>query len=124
MGMVTKVTNLARNGVGDWLVQRVSAVVLASYVLFLTGWLVLGEPVTFGHWYSLFAHTGMRIFSLAALLALVAHSWVGMWTIAGDYLNARALGRAAGPARFAFFGLCVALMFVYVVWGVQILWGL
>ena len=38
--MVTNVTNLSRSGLYDWMAQRVSAVLLAVYVLFLLGYLI------------------------------------------------------------------------------------
>ncbi|RPO36063.1 hypothetical protein [Pseudomonas aeruginosa] len=37
--MVTNVTNFSRSGLYDWMAQRVSAVVLAAYVIFLLGYL-------------------------------------------------------------------------------------
>lgn len=37
--MVASVTSLGRSGVYDWLVQRVSAIVLAVYFVFLLGFL-------------------------------------------------------------------------------------
>ena len=124
MAMVGSVTNLTRNGVKDWLVQRVSAVVLATYAIFLVGWVVVNGPVTYDYWQALFTNFWMRLFTLSALVALLAHAWIGLWTIAGDYLNARALGANAGWVRFLFLALCAVAMFVYVVWGIQILWGL
>ena len=38
--MVTNVTNFSRSGLYDWMAQRVSAVVLAAYTLFLLGYVV------------------------------------------------------------------------------------
>lgn len=43
--MVTSVTNLSRSGLYDWMAQRVSAVVLAAYFIFLIGYLV-ANPVS------------------------------------------------------------------------------
>ena len=37
--MVTSVTSLGRNGLYDWLIQRVSAVVIAVYVIGMLGFL-------------------------------------------------------------------------------------
>ena len=120
--MVTNVTSLSRTGLADWVVQRISAVVLASYTLFLLGWLVC-NPFDYNHWHALFEQTWLRIFSLLALLALGGHAWVGVWTIVGDYLNERALGRKALAVRLIVQSLCATTLFVYMVWGVQILWG-
>ena len=35
--MVTQVTSLSRNGVSDWIIQRVTAYILAAYTVVLTG---------------------------------------------------------------------------------------
>jgi succinate dehydrogenase / fumarate reductase membrane anchor subunit len=58
-----------------------------------------------------------RIFSLLALLSLGAHAWVGLWTVTTDYMKSMA-------PRFLVQALCGLTMFVYAVWGIQILWGL
>jgi len=59
----------------------------------------------------------MRIFSLLALISLGLHAWVGLWTITTDYIKPAAL-------RFIIQAVCGLIMFVYLVWGVEILWGL
>ena len=115
--MVASVTSLGRSGVYDWLVQRVSAVVLAAYFLFLLGFLAFSSELTYEVWKGLFSQGWMKIFSLMSLVALGAHAWVGMWTVSTDYLK-------NGVARFIFQAACGAVMFIYFVWGVQILWGL
>ncbi len=115
--MVASVTSLGRNGLYDWLMQRVTAVVLAAYAVFLMGYLVVNPGLGFEQWNALFENTCMRIFSLLALLSLGAHAWVGLWTVSTDYIKATGL-------RFIFQAICGLVMFVYVVWGVQILWGL
>ena len=121
--MVTNVTNFSRSGLYDWMAQRVSAVVLAAYFLFLLGYLLFNPGLTFAEWHGLFSHTAMRIFSLLALVALSVHAWVGMWTISTDYLTPMALGKAATVVRFLFQAVCGMAMFAFFVWGVQILWG-
>lgn len=115
--MVASVTSLGRNGLYDWLIQRVSAVILAAYTLFLLGYLVLNPDLTYAQWSGLFSMTSMRIFSLLALLAIGAHAWVGLWTISTDYMKATGV-------RIVFQAVCGIAMFAYIVWGIQILWGL
>ncbi len=121
--MVTNVTNFSRSGLYDWMAQRVSAVVLAAYFLFLIGFMVTHSGLTYADWHGLFSHTAMRIFSLLALVALIIHAWVGMWTITTDYLTPMALGRWATCVRFLVQAACGVLQFAVFVWGVQILWG-
>ncbi|BBP75442.1 MULTISPECIES: succinate dehydrogenase, hydrophobic membrane anchor protein [Pseudomonas] len=122
--MVTNVTNLSRSGLYDWMAQRVSAVVLAAYFLFLIGYIIANPGLGYAQWHELFSHGWMRIFSLLALVALGAHAWVGMWTIATDYLTPMAFGKSATVVRFLFQVVCGVAMFAYFVWGVQILWGI
>ncbi|NQD81543.1 succinate dehydrogenase, hydrophobic membrane anchor protein [Pseudomonas seleniipraecipitans] len=121
--MVTNVTNLSRSGLYDWMAQRVSAVVLAAYVLFLLGYILLNPGMGYAEWHGLFSNNAMRIFSLLTLVALGAHAWVGMWTISTDYLTPTALGKWATVVRFLFQAACGIAMFVFFVWGVLILWG-
>jgi len=122
--MVTNVTNFSRSGLYDWMAQRVSAVALAAYFLFLIGFLLANPGLSYADWHGLFSHTAMRIFSLLALVALGVHAWVGMWTISTDYLTPMALGKWATVVRFLFQAACGIAMFTFFVWGVQILWGI
>ncbi|WP_304638548.1 succinate dehydrogenase, hydrophobic membrane anchor protein [Pseudomonas sp.] len=122
--MVTSVTNLSRSGLYDWMAQRVSAVLLAAYTLFLLGWFLANPGLTYEDWVGLFSQNWMRIFSLLTLVALSVHAWVGMWTISTDYLTPMAMGKSATVVRFLFQAACGLLMFVLFVWGVQILWGI
>ncbi len=74
MGMVTNVTNFSRSGLYDWMAQRVSAVVLAAYVIFLLGYLIAHPNISYADWHGLFSQGWMRIFSLLTLVALSASS--------------------------------------------------
>lgn len=121
--MVTSVTSFGRTGVHDYVVQRVSAVVLLAYVVFLVGYILMADGLTYVEWRSLFAETWMRVFSLFALLALIAHAWIGMWTIGTDYLTTFALGSAATPVRLLYNFFCTVVFAIYFAWCVQILWS-
>jgi len=115
--MVTTVTSFGRSGLSDWLVQRMSAVILAVYSVFMVVYLLVNPQLDFAQWHALFSMTSMRIFSLMALLSLGAHCWIGLWSISTDYLKPFTL-------RFVFQMVVGLLMFIYTVWGVQLLWGL
>ncbi len=116
MGRVSSVTSLGRSGVSDWLMQRVSAYVLAVYTVVLFVFVIVNPGMSYDTWVGLFSQTWFRIFTLMALLSLGAHAWVGLWTVTTDYM------KAALP-RFLVQAACILTMFVYVVWGIQILWG-
>lgn len=119
--MVKAVTSFGRSGLSDWLLQRVSAVILLAYFLCIGSSLVCG--VDYESWKAMFEQTSMRIFSLLAVLALAAHAWIGMWAILTDYLTERMMGTKGNYLRFTLQILCSLTIFVYVVWTIQILWG-
>ena len=115
--MVTTVTSFGRSGLSDWLVQRVSAVILGAYSIFIVVYLLLNPQIDFVQWQALFNNTSTRIFSLMALFSLGAHCWIGLWSISTDYLKHFAV-------RFIFQMVVGLSMFIYTIWGVQLLWGL
>lgn len=114
--MVTSITSFGRSGLYDWMIQRVSAVVLLAYTVFMMGYLLTTPELTYEQWRGLFDSTAMRIFSLLTLLSFAAHIWIGMWSVSTDYIKATG-------ARFVFQSATGLLTFIYVVWGIQILWG-
>jgi len=113
---------MGRSGLYDWLMQRASAVILLAYFL-LVGYVLLGG-VDYAGWKALYSQTWMRVFSLLALLSLAMHAWVGLWAVVTDYLTERLMGTTGNVLRLLAQGVCAIIMFTYVVWGIQILWGL
>ena len=121
--MVSQVTSLSRNGVSDWVIQRVSALVLATYTLWVFGFVVLNPGMDFATWSGLFNNTGMQVFTMLAVLSTAAHAWIGMWTIGSDYLREHTLGPRAATLRFIYQIGCELIIAVYLIWGINILWG-
>jgi len=115
--MVNSVTNFGRSGLYDWVIQRLSAVILAIYTLFLFGFVVATPDLTFAEWHGLFSQVWMKVFSLAALISICAHAWVGMWTISTDYIT------GSTTLRFIFQLVMAGFLFTYLVWGIDILWS-
>lgn len=121
--MRNSATSFSRSGLADWLIQRVSAYILAVYLVVIVGFLFYKAPVAFFDWYYFMTSTPMRIFSLLAVLALAGHAWVGMWTIFTDYVTERQMGAKAAVIRVVLQTGMVIAIFVYVVWTIMILWG-
>ena len=119
--MVTSVTSLGRSGLYDWLLQRVTAVILLAYFVYV-GCVLLGG-VDYAAWKELHSQTWMRVFSLLALFSLGIHAWVGLWAVFTDYLTERLMGTTGNVLRFVAQVVCALTMFTYIVWGIQILWG-
>jgi succinate dehydrogenase membrane anchor subunit len=119
--MVRSVTSFGRSGLSDWLVQRVSGVILLAYFICIGGILMGG--VDHASWQGIFEGTAMRVFTLLAILSLAAHAWIGMWAVGTDYITERLMGKKGNVLRLAFQVGCGLVIFVYVIWGIQILWG-
>jgi succinate dehydrogenase / fumarate reductase membrane anchor subunit len=119
--MVRSVTSFGRSGLSDWLLQRVSGVILLAYFICIGGTLLGG--VSFTEWQAMFEGTAMQVFTLLAILSLAAHAWIGMWSVGTDYITERMMGSKGNVLRIGFQLGCSLAIFVYVIWGVQILWG-
>lgn len=121
--MVKTVTNFGRNGVSDWLLQRVSAVVITVYFLFLVCWLAGHKNLDFATWQGLNQLMCMKIFNTLTLAALVIHSWIGIWAVLTDYITVRLLGSKATFLRLLLEIAAIGFLIVYALWGLAIVWG-
>ncbi len=114
--MVNRTVTGAHYGLRDWLVQRITAVVMAAYAIFIAGYTVLHPNLGYDIWTALFSGNVMRSFSLLFLLAAYAHAWVGVRDIVMDYV------KPAG-VRLVIHVLVILTLILYAIWSVQILWG-
>jgi succinate dehydrogenase / fumarate reductase membrane anchor subunit len=114
--MVNNVTSLTGNGLKDWLIQRVTAVYFAVYVLFLFSFLLLHCDLNFEQWHALFANPVFQIATAIGLLALTLHAWIGIWTVTTDYIKCTAI-------RLSVQLMVVLWLFSQFIWGLMIVWG-
>ena len=106
----------AHYGLGDWLLQRLTAVVMAAYTLFLVVRLATAAPASHADLQALFSGGFTRAFTMLFVAALLYHAWVGMRDIVMDYVKQAGLRLALEVA--------VALALVlYLIWSASILWG-
>jgi succinate dehydrogenase / fumarate reductase membrane anchor subunit len=120
--MVKNVTSLSRSGLSDFVIQRVSAVILLVYTLCVVGFLVARTDLDHAAFVAYFRHPAMQIFSTLAILSIAAHAWIGMWTVATDYVREHYFGAHATSFRIAFEFACLLALFAYVLWGLTIVW--
>jgi succinate dehydrogenase / fumarate reductase membrane anchor subunit len=121
--MVTSVTSLGRNGLYDWLIQRVTAVVLGVYTVGLIGFLLINPDLDYGSWKAFMGSLPMSIANTLVLFSIVAHGWVGLWTVATDYLTSRQLGGAGTGIRMLAEAVIALALLVYLLWGLVMIWG-
>lgn len=120
---IKSATGLTGSGSRDWIVQRISAVVLAVYSVVLLGFFLIHGDVTYFEWSSFMTSLPMRLFSLVAVLALAGHAWVGMWTVFTDYITSGKMGESAPRLRLVLQTLMIIAILVFLFWGIMIFWG-
>lgn len=106
----------AHYGLRDWLAQRVTAVVMAAFVLLLAAILMITPPHDYASWKALFSNRWMRIASFLFLVSLYWHAWIGIRNILMDYV------RATG-VRLTLQILVILSLLFYIIWSVEILWS-
>ena len=122
--MVKSVTSLGRSGLSDWLLQRVSALIMSAYLIFMVGFFILNPSPSYEQWSGLHSSLAMRIFSLLTILSIAAHAWIGIWCVLTDYITFRLIGPKATPIRMFLQLAMIAVILFYVVWTLDILWGI
>jgi succinate dehydrogenase / fumarate reductase, membrane anchor subunit len=114
--MVNRIVVGAHYGLRDWLLQRLTAVVMAAYGV-IVGLVVLARlPMDYAAWKGLFAPQWFRLVTLVFLLSLFYHAWIGMRDILMDYIQSVAV-------RLSLEVLVALALIVYAFWSVAILWG-
>ena len=113
--MVNRVVVGAHYGVGSWLAQRVTAVIMAIYSVILLVVFMKRGPIDYSAWRELFGHGWMRVATLLFAVSLGWHAWVGMRDILMDYAKHDGL-------RLALQVITVVAIAIYLGWAVQILW--
>ncbi|AKG06889.1 succinate dehydrogenase [Moraxella bovoculi] len=111
---VKSATGLTGSGSRDWILQRISAVVLAVYAVVVIGFFLFNQ-VDYNAWHGFMMSLPMKLFSLVAILSLVFHAWVGMWTVFTDYVKSSGL-------RIVLQAAVIIAVLVYLFWGVMIFW--
>jgi len=115
--MLNRIVVGAHYGLRDWLIQRVTAVVMAAGSLLLAAFLLLHPDLGYDGWTGLFASQPVRAFALLFLLSLYYHAWIGMRDIVMDYIK-------PDGVRLVIHVLVILALILYAIWSVQILWGM
>ena len=105
----------AHFGVGNFLLQRLTALILVVFFAILAVRLVAAGTLDYIAWASIFVPVWMKVLTLVAILALLYHAWIGVKDIWMDYVK---------PVwvRLTLQTLTALWLLACAVWSVQILW--
>lgn len=115
--MVRNATSLTGSGLRDWLIQRISAVVIALYTIVMSVRIAAKSQWQYENWFSFFQLGWVKVFSFLVLVSLLTHAWIGMWTVFTDYVACAAL-------RLCLQIFMILTLLVLLVKGILIIWGL
>lgn len=115
--MVKRVVVGAHYGLKDWLAQRITAVVMAFYIVAFAGILLICPPQDHEGWRALFQNQFMRIATFVFFISLFWHAWIGVRDIFMDYIQPTSIRLAAEV-------VAVLVLVAYTGWAIQILWSL
>lgn len=114
--MVGNITSLTGRGLRDWLIQRVTALVIFVYIVVLGCFWFSHPHIHFMIWHDFFACTGMKILNSVMWLSMVLHAWIGLWTVSTDYLKCLTL-------RLTVQMLILLSLLSLFFWGILVFWG-
>ena len=106
----------AHYGLRDWLIQRISALILVAFLLLVGCSLALAGRLDYDSWAGVFAPVPMKLVTVVAVFALCYHAWIGVRDIWMDYVKPVGLRLLLHAASMLWLLYCL-------VWCVQILWS-
>ena len=115
--MVKAIYSSNSKGLRDWLVQHVSAFIMALYTITLVLYLVFNPKVSYSEWHSLFECSLVKLSTIIVFFLLLYHAWIGIWTVVTDYVKCSAIRLTLYTAVLL---LLMALFFalLFILWGV------
>ena len=98
-----------------WLSQRLTALVMAFYIVILVLMLLIVQPTGFVPWHDFMSPIWFRLATLVFFMCLFMHAWLGVSDVLKDYVFNKTL------RAYMQIAVDVALI-TYLLWLIFILW--
>lgn len=85
--MKSRTVGSAGSGLAEWVLQRLSAVYLAGFLLWLVLHFLSGPAPEYTAWKTWFAQGSVRLAFALFFVSILIHAWVGMRSVFLDYLK-------------------------------------
>ena len=106
----------AHYGLRDWLAQRITAALMATFTLIVIGQVMLTNgPIGYDKWAGIFSSQWMKALTLVIIIAMLYHVWVGMRDIWMDYIKPVGMRISLHVFTIAWLTACAG-------WSIQVLW--
>ena len=103
-----------RSGLGEWVVQRLTAVYILIYIIVVLAVLSFSPVSSHADWLSLSSGLIFRISTLMFILSILAHAWLGLKSVFLDYVHSWRL-------RFVLLMLLATLLLGSAVWALLVI---
>jgi succinate dehydrogenase / fumarate reductase membrane anchor subunit len=87
MTKIVRNSGSAHRGLGEWLLQRLSALYLAGFLLWLLMQLALAPPANYFAWKTWVSAGVVQLAFALFFLSVLVHAWVGVRSVFLDYLK-------------------------------------
>ena len=113
-----RVVTGAHYGMRDWLMQRITAGLMALFTIVLLAQVIFTSgPIGYEAWAGIFAAQWMKFLTFAVIIALMWHAFVGVRDIWMDYVKPVGLRLALHVFTIVWLVGCAG-------WAFQVLWRL
>lgn len=112
-----RIVSGAGYGMRDWLVQRITAALMALFTVALLAQLLFGGPLGYDRWAAIFSAQWMKVLTFVLIVSLAWHAWVGMRDIWMDYVKPVGVRLALHVFTLVWLLACAG-------WAIQVLWRL
>ncbi|WP_370681608.1 succinate dehydrogenase, hydrophobic membrane anchor protein [Comamonas sp. GB3 AK4-5] len=108
----------AHYGIRDWLVQRVTAVLIVLFTVAVLAQMVFSQgPIGYDLWAGIFSAQWMKFVTFGVIISLAWHVWIGVRDVWMDYVKATGLRLVLQVFTIVWLVGCAG-------WGFQVLWRL
>lgn len=115
--MLKKIFRNAYAGLRNWLLQRMTALVMALYSVTMAVLVATQKPDDYPSWRAMFSPFWVRVATLMFCMCLLLHAWLGVRDILKDYVKSLMI-------RMSLQRLFAAAIVAYALWAATILWSI
>lgn len=101
--------NSRSDGIRSWLFQRISAIFIVLYLIYLLISLSGFQQLNFSSWHAWVSITANKVLMLLFFLSLLLHAWVGIRDVVLDYMHGFTL-------RFITLTVIIGAMLAMAIW--------
>ncbi|SHE58131.1 succinate dehydrogenase / fumarate reductase membrane anchor subunit [Lampropedia hyalina DSM 16112] len=108
----------AHYGIRDWLVQRITAVLMVLFTIALLAQIIFSSgPVDYALWQGIFSAQWMKLLTFVVVIALLWHVWIGVRDVWMDYVQPVGLKLLLDVFTLVWLIGCAG-------WAFQVLWSI